>query len=104
MRGGGGADARAAQHGFDAQHELRDREGFGDVVVGAEREPVDDVFVARLRREHDDRLIAVDLADFVADRKAVSARQHDVEQQQVVAPAERLLEAQSLPSATASTL
>src|SRR5882672_977714 len=59
LRGALDAHARAAQNGFHAQHELRDGEGLGDVVVGAEREPVHDVLVARLRREHDDRLIAI---------------------------------------------
>ncbi len=46
-----------------------------------------------LRGQHDDRLRAIDLADLVADREAVAARQHHVEEQQVVASAERLREA-----------
>ena len=58
-----------------------------------ERETVHDVFVASLRRQQDDRLLAIDLTYFVADREAVAARQHDVEQQQVVLTGERLLQA-----------
>ena len=37
--------------------------------------------------------VAIDLAHLVADREAVAARQHDVEQQQVVLAGERLLQA-----------
>ena len=84
VRGGCRGRSRAAQHGLDAQHQLRNRERLRDVVVGAERQTVHDVLVAGLRRKHDDADVAIDLAYLVADREPVAARQHHVEQQQVV--------------------
>ena len=84
--------ARTTQHRFDPQHQRRDRERLRHVIVGAERQPPHDVVVRDLRGQHDDRLIAVALADRVADVEPAHARQHHVENDQVVLPAQRLRE------------
>lgn len=59
----------AAQDGLDAHGELFHGEGLGDVVVGAEFEAFEDVFLERLGGEEDDGHIGVECADFWASVK-----------------------------------
>ncbi len=59
----------AAQDGLDAHGELFHGEGLGDVVVGAEFEAFEDVFLERLGGEEDDGHIGVECADFLASVK-----------------------------------
>jgi hypothetical protein len=65
-----------------ARDELVQREGLGDVVVGAEFERQDLVDFLILRGEHDDRN-AAGLADLTARFDPVEHGQHDVHDDQV---------------------
>ena len=87
------ADPRTPEHGLDPQHQLGNGKGLADIVIRAQGEALDDVLVAGFGREHDDGLVPVGVADFVADLKAVHPRQHDVQQDQVEFAAERLVAA-----------
>ncbi len=91
VRGGGRAGRRrrgaAAQHGVDACHQFARVERFGQIVVGAEFEADDAVDVVAFRGEHEDgdRILGTATAtQAAADRQAVFARQHQVENDQVV--------------------
>src|SRR5262249_15655545 len=50
-----GLGARAPEDGTDARMEFLELERLGDVVVHAERERLELVFLPALRRDHDDR-------------------------------------------------
>ena len=84
----------ASQHALDACHQFARVEGLGDVVIRAELEPGDAIRHIAACSEHDHRH-AVAAPDFLADRKAILAGQHHVEQHQVRArgrqPAQALL-------------
>ena len=80
----------APQHRLDARDELARIERLREVVVGADFEPDDAVDVVAFRGEHDDRHVFVAAAQPPADRKPVLARQHEVEDHQVVALAREL--------------
>jgi len=73
---------RATQQRADTAPELADREGLGDVVVGAELEPEDLVELLAASSEHDDRDVAL-RAYALADLEAVESREHDVEHDEV---------------------
>src|SRR5687767_855812 len=64
---------RSGQHGRDAINRVPGREWLGDVVVGAEREPLLALDVAPARGEHDDaHVMPVRVgADTLADGKAI---------------------------------
>ena len=65
------------------RQQLTGPEWFGDVVVGADLEPDDDVDLLGLRGEDDDRHAQACLANVAADVKPGNVRKHDVEQDQV---------------------
>src|SRR5664279_2268361 len=73
----------APQHGVDAGEQLARIEGFGKVVVGADLEADDAVDILDLGGEHDDRRHVVGGAQAPADRQAVLAGQHQVEDDEV---------------------
>lgn len=78
------ADARVALDvRLDARDELIGAEGLDEVVVGTEAEAADLVDVLALRRRHEDGDFAL-FAQATADGKAVHARQHEVEHDEVV--------------------
>ena len=75
--------AHAAQNGLDAERELFHREGFCQIVVGAELKAFEDVFFQRFGSEEDDGYFLVVLADVLSQREAVLFRHHDVEDAEV---------------------
>src|SRR5215471_4073406 len=80
-----GAPLRAApEQGAHSRQELVEREGLGQVVVGAEIEPGHLVGYAVARGEHDDRRVHAGLARGLEDAEAVALGQHDVEDDQIV--------------------
>ena len=78
------------QHRLDARHELARIERLREVVVGADFEPDDAVDVVAFRGQHDDRHVFVAAAQPPADRQTVLARQHEVEDHEIVALAREL--------------
>ena len=77
----------ATQHRVDARHELGGREGFHDVVVGAEAQAHHAVGLLALGGEQDDRrVVAVAIADPSHHVEALYARQHQVQHHQVGRP------------------
>ena len=74
--------ARAPQRRLHPRAELAQREGLGDVVVGAQLEAEDLVDLLGLGREHDDRHRGA-RAHAPAHLEAVQAREHDVEHDEV---------------------
>src|SRR5215210_2922534 len=71
-------------------HELPDCERLGDVIVGPELQAHDPVDLVVLRREHNDRDVAL-RPDPATHLRAVYLRQHDVQDEQVrLVRAERL--------------
>ena len=91
IRGGGGG--MAAEEGLRAGDEFADAEGLGDVIVGAEIEAADDVFLLALCGEHEDGHGEFFRADGAADFKAVEAREHDIEDDEVRGAVEGGIEA-----------
>src|SRR6185369_13704761 len=72
-----------AEHGFDASKEFANREGLGNVIVGAEFEADDLVYFLATRGKHDDgnsRALGLEL---LADFEAAHARHHYVENYEV---------------------
>ena len=83
--GRGGGRPRAAQHSLDAGDELHDAEGLAQVVVRAVVQPLDDVDLAGLGRDHNDRDgrrggVGAELGQNLV---AVLVRQHDVQNDQL---------------------
>jgi hypothetical protein len=76
------ARASPAHDGPDPSRELPRREGFDDVVVGAQLEPEDAIDLLPSRGEHHDRDIR-SLTDLASEITSVSVRQHHVEQDEV---------------------
>ena len=76
--------AGAPRQRADAGHELFPLEGLGEVVVGAEREAVDDVVEAVGGREHEDLGLALVAGEPAADLVAVELGQVAVEDHHVV--------------------
>src|SRR5882724_3108169 len=77
--------ARPAQQRPRTRHELADAERLGQIVVGAALEPDDLVRLIPPRRQHENRYVAVRraVAHRAAERQAVEARNHRVEDEQV---------------------
>src|SRR5439155_3218876 len=73
---------RASQDGADARQQLARVERLAQIVVGAELEPDDTVDVVVLGSEHQDRRRTT-RAQTPADRQAVLARQHQIENDEV---------------------
>src|SRR2546430_10885847 len=71
-----------SQHSVDTSQHLADREGLGDVVVGAQLESDDLVDLGVLGRDHDDRHPAR-FAQGAAEVEPAHAGQHQVEEDQV---------------------
>ena len=73
--------AVAPGEGVDARHQLGEAERLGQIVVGAEREPLHDVVEAARGSEHEDlrvrALVVEDTADLVAMRAGQVAVEHD---------------------------
>ena len=69
---------------MDAGHEFARVEGLGQIVVGAEFEADDAIDLVALGCQHDDRGLVLGAAQAPADGKAVLARQHEVEHDEVV--------------------
>ena len=72
----------AGQMGLHPGHHLTGAERLGDIVVRAQTQAPDLVDVILLRRNNDHRRIP-GAADLLADLKAVGARQHQVQENQV---------------------
>ena len=68
------------------REQLAEVERLDEVVVGAGVEAADAVATSVARGEHEDRRPALALAQRAADREAVAARQHHVEDDRVVVP------------------
>ena len=81
------------QDRVDASDEFREPKGLLHVVVGAEVEAHDLVFFEALGRQHDDPRGAAAAAQLPQDLKAVHARQHHVEDDEVGGVVERAFEA-----------
>ena len=78
-----------SEQGPDPGDDLAHRERLGEVVVGADAEPDEDVGLVGARREHEDGHGAHGL-DAAAHLEAVEAGEHDVEHDEVgVVPLER---------------
>ena len=73
----------AAQDGVDAGHQFTRAERLDHVVVGAGLKALDAVVLCAKRRQQQNRQLFV-LADLAADIEAVGARQHDVEDDEIV--------------------
>ena len=84
-----GAAGTAAQQGADPGDEDRERERLGEEVVGAGVERLGLVELAVLGREDEDRRPHAGIAQVGAHLEAVAARQHQVEDDEVVATLER---------------
>ena len=84
MRGRGGRRPPAQQRA-DARDELANAERLRQVVVGAAVEAEHFVGLVAARGQHEDRDVRVDriAADGAADRDAVQARQHQVQDHEV---------------------
>src|SRR5512138_3704163 len=67
----------AAQHGFDARHQLAHAERLGDVVVRADLEPDHTVNLFAAGGDHDDRH-AAGLAQLAADVQSIYLGDHQV--------------------------
>jgi hypothetical protein len=74
--------SRAAQHRLDSGHKLAWAKRFGEVVVGANGEADDLVYLFRTRREHKDVGIG-ELAEPAAYLDAVHPREHEVQHDEV---------------------
>ncbi len=75
---------RPPQDGVDAGDELFDREGLGDIIVGAELQSDDFIGLVPLGRQHDDRERGQRLRppDLAANLEAVDLGEHEVEQEE----------------------
>src|SRR5690554_4811314 len=74
----------AAQYGLDAGHQLTGVERLGQVVVGAQLQPLDTAGFVALGGEHDDRGAVALLAQALAGLEPILAGQHQVEHYQRV--------------------
>ena len=69
----------SAEYCFNTEHQFFHREGLGDVVVGAELEAFQYVFLQRLGCKENDRHVGVGLSDFLCQCESVFLRHHHVE-------------------------
>ena len=84
-------NARAPQHRLYPQHQLRNGEGLGHIIVGTERKPLNDLLVTGSGSQHDDRLFRIGGTQPVADFEPIHSRQHDVQKYQIKATAQCFL-------------
>ena len=80
--GGLGGGLVAAHHGPDARQKLTEGVRLGHIIVRADLKADDLIDLGALGGEHDDRHTAL-LTNAPAQRGAVNARQHQIEQHQV---------------------
>ena len=78
----------ASQHGLDACQQFGKDEGFDQIVVGARAQTAHPVFHAVRRGQHDHRRVLV-LPERLQQREAVRARQHHVQENEVVVALDR---------------
>ncbi len=86
----------AAQHRPDPGHQFTVREGFGDIVVGAQFQAEDAVGVVAARGQHQDRnpaRCAAGRADLAQGLDAVRTRHHHVEDRDGIVAAQRFAHA-----------
>ncbi len=81
------------QHGLNPRREFPWIERFGQVVIGADFQTEDAVYLIAARREHDDRHARFG-ADFLQDFEAACTGQHHVQDQKRVIFREGLFKAQ----------
>ena len=79
-----GRAVRAGADGADARHQFPGVERLRKVIVGAQFEPDDAVFILAARRQHQHRQARF-TPDAPQDLKTIEAGQHDVENHQVEA-------------------
>src|SRR5262249_37901975 len=85
----GNGRLRASEEGVDACDEHGEVERFGEIVVGATVEPVDEVVRGGRGGEHEDSAATAGVDDLGADLVAVQTRQVAVEHDHVVVVADR---------------
>ncbi|MCY1179660.1 hypothetical protein D9M73_200690 [compost metagenome] len=73
----------AAQHGLDPRQQFARVERLGQVVVGAQLQPLDAAALVALGGEHDDRDLVALLAQTATGGQAVLAGHHQVEHHQL---------------------
>ena len=74
----------ATEHGVNTSEQHGNRERLRNVVVGTELKTVDDIVIRILCRQDNDGEGTVLLTDLVANGEAIHAREHQVQQDQVV--------------------
>ena len=79
----------AAEDGLDARLDFQNIKGLGHVIVRAVFKAENLIHILALGGQHDDRHIAL-FANALTDLNAVHARQHHIQQNQVVFPGEKL--------------
>ena len=73
---------KAAQLGFHPGDELQRPEGFGDIIIRAQRQSGDFVDLFIPGGQHDDGKV-VGLPDFLTDGKAADIRKHHIQDGQI---------------------
>lgn len=74
-----------AKQRLDARQQLRDAEGLGEIVIGPDLEPQHPIQFAGLGGEHQDGDVVGSGAQPLADRQAIHAGQHQVQDHQIIA-------------------
>ncbi|ENN84461.1 hypothetical protein RHSP_82319 [Rhizobium freirei PRF 81] len=74
--------AGTAQDGANTRQKLARIEGFAEIIVGAHLQAENAIDILGLRRQHEDRHLAAG-ADAAAGRKAILARQHQIENDEI---------------------
>src|SRR3954465_13831463 len=77
------AACSAPDEGVSAREQFLDAEGFADIVVGADVQAADDVFLLALGGEHDDGHAESGLTDAAADLITIELREHDVQNDEI---------------------
>ena len=83
----------APQHGIDARRQFGQGKGLDQIVIGAFAQPVQTIIKRIAGGQHDDRRALAAGAQAAAELKAIHARQHDVEHDQVIAAGQRQVQA-----------
>ena len=79
----GGDGLEPAGEGVNAGKQFAGAEGLGDIVVGADLEAADFVFLGAAGGEHEDGEAGAGLAEALADGEAVEFGQHEVENDEI---------------------
>lgn len=74
----------ALQDGLDPQQEFFRIEGFGDVIVGAEAESLEDIILHGLCRQEDDGHLSVFFPNLLSQGKAVLLGHHHIKDAKIV--------------------